>query len=812
MAESSPAFGELLKRFRVAADFSQGDLAERARLSATAVSALERGVRRAPYRETVELLAEALELSDASRHDFFGAAERARARGARNDTASRLPVQLTSFVGRATDLASIASLLQTYRLVSIVGSGGIGKTRVSLEVGARVQAAYDEGVRFADLGPLVDGASLGGKLAAVFGVPLLGGNDPLEMLIGTLQRRRLLLVLDNCEHLLAAAASTAAAILQACPNVTILATSRERLGIAGEAVYRLPTLAVPERHVALNADAVAAYASLELFVARATAVDPRFTLTDERVEAVADICRRLDGIALAIELAAARLPTLGLATLRARLDERFAVLVRGSRDGPARHQTLFATIDWSYELLHEREREMLRRSSIFAGGWTLDAAEFVCSGEQLQASAVIDVLSSLVEKSLVTADFQGATTRYRLLESTRAFAIGKLNDTRERPRLARRHARWLASFADRAGQSYLTMPRRLWMRDMEPELENARAALEWALHPGGDPVLAGHIAGGLFGAWRTVGLRGEGRRWVEAALERIDEQSHPLIVATLLRSRAGYALGTAKVETAERAIALFQRVGSSAELALTYKQLSLGYAHGGRYAEAEVAIDRAASLYRELGMQHTLIFVGVLADRGAILLHRGRIAEARAILTEALGLCVALGDDWRVAHVQNMLAGLAFDAGDAEFGVRLSEEAIANARRLGSVRDEMYGLCNLACFLLVLGDLDGAEEAGREALTLGRDVESLFAHATLQHLAAVAAARGDAARGGRLLGYVDAWYRRQGGVRDITERKSYDILTASLREQLSAPALAALIAQGEDLAEEPAMDEALARS
>jgi predicted ATPase/DNA-binding XRE family transcriptional regulator len=435
------AFGTLLRRLRLEAGLSQEALAERARMSVVTVGALERGVRRAPYRDTVALLAEALGLGPEERAQLESAAARPqRPKPAAADAASiaapvpeaaaqpnNLPLALTNFVGRETELAELEALLAGSRLVTIVGAGGIGKTRTALHVAAGSIGRRAEGVWLVELAPLADPSLVAGAIASALGVAEQSDRPVLDTLLQHLKHRRVVLVLDNCEHVIAEAARIAETILRACPGVRLLATSRETLRVAGEQAYRLPPLAVPPYQTVLAADAALRYGAVMLFADRAAARDATFRLSDESAPAVSEICRRLDGIALAIELAAARVTVLAPHQLAQKLDERFRVLTGGSRTALPRQQTMWALIDWSYDLLSEKERLLFRRLSVFTGGWTLEAASEVCADdvtendrEALGPGDILDLLWALVDKSLVVAEPAGEEERYRLLESTRA--------------------------------------------------------------------------------------------------------------------------------------------------------------------------------------------------------------------------------------------------------------------------------------------------------------------------------------------------------------------------------------------------------
>jgi predicted ATPase/transcriptional regulator with XRE-family HTH domain len=502
MADSGELrFGAILRRFRRSAGLTQEALAERARLSVEAVSTLERGTRRAPFAQTLALLAQALELTSADRAIFESAATQARRSeaiaGERSGDhngrlpANNLPVVLSRTIGRESVLPIVGGLLAEGRLLTIVGTGGVGKTRIALLEAWTNLAAYRDGAWFVDLAPLRDGRLVAGTVAQSIALEHRG--TTFESLTNALRERELLVVLDNCEHVIAEAARVAEHLLRAGPRVKVVATSRERLNVEGEQVYRLPSLSTPPPGYDITPEELPTYGACALFAARAQASDDRFEIRAESAPAIGQICRRLDGIPLAVELAAARIRVFSPAQLATRLDERFAILTHGNRTALPRQQTMRATIDWSYDLLTEPERMLLRRVSVFAGGWTLDAALGVCATDPLDENAVVEVLTSLVEKSLVVAELEVADGRYRLLESTHAYALEKLVASGERQTLAQRHATWMAGLTIGFRKAYYSLPRERWLAQLGPEIDNIRAALTYASEAKNNAAVAGRI-------------------------------------------------------------------------------------------------------------------------------------------------------------------------------------------------------------------------------------------------------------------------------------------------------------------------------
>ena len=407
---------------------------------------------------------------------------------------SNLPNQLTSFVGRESEITELASLLRSLRLITLTGAGGVGKTRTALQIGSVMMNELPDGVWFVELAPLADESLVAATIARALQLDESSKGAVLETLVSYMKNKALLLILDNCEHVIAEAATVVNRIVQRCVRVQILATSREPIRVAGEHTYPLPPLPAPSADVAneLVAEQAITYGAIQLFLARARAVDHRFALSDENAPILAEICRRLDGIPLAIELAAARVRVFSPAELARRLDERFRILTGGTRTALPRQQTMRSTIDWSHDLLDGRERTLLRRVSVFAGGWTTDAAQAVCFDAILDEHEALDIMVSLIDKSLVVAELSGTEARYRLLESTQAYAFEKLAESGERETIAQRHAAWIAGLTVKFRKSYNTLPREQWQRALEPEVDNIRAALTYASGKG-DAALAVRI-------------------------------------------------------------------------------------------------------------------------------------------------------------------------------------------------------------------------------------------------------------------------------------------------------------------------------
>jgi predicted ATPase/DNA-binding winged helix-turn-helix (wHTH) protein len=435
--------------------------------------------------------------------------------------ANNLPVPLTRIIGRDEIIAALAAQLRQRRLLTIVGPGGIGKTTVATAVAKAVAASFPDGVWFVGLASLQDPDLVPSALSTALGISL-SGTQPVSGMTAWLRDKHILIVLDNCEHVIGAIALLIETILKAARGVCILVTSREPLRAEGEWLHRLASLELPLDSADLSAVEALRYSAVELFNERAMAAADGFTLDDANVAAVLEICRRLDGMPLALELAAARTDVFGVRELAAHLDDRFRVLTSGRRTALPRHQTLGATLDWSYRLLSETERTVLRRLGVFAGGFTLQAASTVAADDETAPSEVVNCVANLMAKSLVTADAGGGRVRYRLLESTRAYALEKLVQGGEFDAVARRHTRRYLDLFEGAEAEAETRPTNEWVADYRPRMANLSAALDWAFSPGGDTSLGVALTAAAVPLWMQLSLMEECRGRVERALAAIE--------------------------------------------------------------------------------------------------------------------------------------------------------------------------------------------------------------------------------------------------------------------------------------------------
>jgi predicted ATPase/class 3 adenylate cyclase len=719
---------------------------------------------------------------------------------------NNLPIQRTTFVGRDHDVAEVKELVGRHRLLTLVGSGGVGKTRVALQVGADLLEHFPDGVWFVDFAPIKDLELVSSVIAQVLGMSQHEGKRVDESIPPWLKRKKLMLILDNCEHVLEPVAAIAAAIIGTASDVRIMNTSRQVLGISGEEVYRVPSLSVPHTVADLTLAAVAGFGAVALFVDRARSVDKSFVLTDDAAPIVADICRRLDGIPLAIELAAARVKVLSVPNLAQRLNERFKILTGGSRDVLPRQKTLGALIDWSYDLLTPQEQKLFLRLGIFAREFGLEAAVRVCGGDGLDEIEILDLLTSLTDKSLVVADTSGKQERYHLLESTRAYALEKL-DPAEREQLARAHAEYFSALAREADERYGTGSTLGWLADVERELDNFRAALEWGLTQGHDAVLVAPIAGGLEQFWYRNGLAVEGRYWIERALERTENAGQPLIVARLLYAQSWLLSVKGAREATERAINLYESAGDRRGAAHARATLAFSLNQSGRLDEAEEAINQTLAAMQEYKDRHGI--AKCLRYKGAIIGSRGQMAEARDYYDKSLAILREIGDEIGLSLVHANLGELEFHEGHAQEALKAATDALVLRR--GIDKDAIAtARCNSAAYQLALNDLTGAHASAREALRIAREVQNAYTLAiALQHFASLAALQRKSQSAAQLLGYVNLQYKELGATREPTEKWCYDMTMTALREQTGDAGFEKLSTEGAGWSEDRAVEEAL---
>ena len=652
-----------------------------------------------------------------------------------------------------------------------MGAGGAGKTRLAIEAASRNGGNFADGVCLADLAGLTDPRLVSRAIASALEIPEEPRRPIMATLSDRLRNKRLLLVMDNCEHLLAECAAVADSLLKVCGGLTIMVTSRRPLSIGGEVVFRVPSLpAPPEAEGGKNANE---YDAVRLFVERAQQIQPLFRLTTANAEAVAKICRRLDGIPLAIELAAVRLNVLTAEQIDTRLDDRFRLLVAGSRTALPRHRTLRALIDWSFDLLEPSEQEAWCRLCVFAGDFGLDAAEEVATGGAIERSEVLNLLAKLAEQSIVNVHEDNSEARYRMLETLRQYGIERVKESGGEVELRQRHLQWVLALCELAESEWRGPNQAVWLARLDRELDNIRAALDWANHQDDHGQAGLRIATALWLFWQVRGHHGEGRLWLEALLGR----DH---APTALRGKAINVAGFLAYGQGETAVAL----------RLLEESLVIGQALGD---DAAVAL--------------ALLRLGI----GAY--YHGDLQRAVAVLEEALGRYRAMGDRVGTHVALYELAEALSYAGEYARARELHEEGVALKRQIGDSWHVAFSLFGLSLLDFLEGRFDDAAMKQRECLRMRRDLDDRWGIAIcLEVMAWVEGARGMYRAAARLLGAADAARTRMGASLIAPHLRNHVACVESTRRVLGPAAFSLESQLGEKLDADEAIRLAIGES
>ena len=778
------SFGYWLRLKRKALDLTREALADRVGCSVSTIRKLE-DEERHPSAQIAELLAEILKIPANERPAFlrFARGDWKAAPNLRDEEApwrvstleipqhprSNLPATFTSLIGRDKDIAAVQDYLTNpdIRLVTLIGAPGIGKTRLSIASARESLAEFSDGVFFVALAPLDQPSLIPSATLQAVGYIEKNNLSPEERLIEGIANKRMLLVLDNSEHLIEDVVRFASSLLSACPRLKIMITSREALGISGEWLYSVPSLDMPKEYSIVDVETISEFPALVLFAERARAARSDFAVNAENIRAVASICSQLDGLPLAIELIAARVKTLSIEQIAARIDDRFALLTSGSRIAPSRQQTLRATLDWSYELLTETERELFRQLSVFVGGFTLEALESVALLDSDQS--ILDALSRLVDKSLLLVEQQDQP-RYRLLEPIRQYAKDKLNETRESNLVQDRHLNYYLRIAEEAEPYLFGVRQQDWKNRLELDHDNLRGALAWSLES--TQIDAGlKMAGALAWFWHSKGHLSEGNLWLEK----------------ILASNVG-------TQGKEQAKAL--------------RASSILSTDTGDYIRARAFAESSIKLYREIGDNRG---VGLaLIDLGASLHHDGKREEAVESFEEGLRLLRSTGERWGIAYALVWLGDPLFRMGEIERAATSWEESLRLTHELGDHNLMAWSLGGLADVARLHADYKRATEMFKEALSLYQSSgDKIGPPFSLEALGLVAAAIGDAKRAARLWGAASAWREAINEPLALTYQRDYAASVTQARTQLGEEVYASAWSEGHAMSPEQAIALAL---
>ncbi len=725
---------------------------------------------------------------------------------------NNLPAQLTSFIGRENEIAELKHELDEHRLVTLTGSGGTGKTRLSLQVAAELLEKFDHGVWFVELAPLTDPDLIPQTILSTIGVQEQQSKTPLEVLKEYLHGKQTLIVLDNCEHLISTSAQVVNALLNAAPKLKVLASSREALGVKGEVSYPVPSLSLPNPKQLPTIEQLSQYEAVRLFIDRALLVAPHFDVDKDNAPFIAQICYRLDGIPLAIELAAARVKMLSVEQISARLDDRFRLLTGGARTALPRQQTLRALIDWSYDILTENERLLLRRLSVFAGGWTLEAAEEVCSGDGIETDEVLDLLSQLVNKSLVIVveGSQSGETRYRMLETIRQYTREKLLEVEGSEVIRQQHLNYFVKLAEQAQPELYRSNQVFWLNKLDDELDNLRMALEWALSGDGEDGL--RISTNIVRFWFLRSTSNELKNWLEQLLQRysksdqlrakalaiqsqcvvdsgnfdearlLAEQSLELARTLLDKKAEAYSLLTlAQVVRNQNIEAGYSLAQESLKLYRDLKDTRgqanalnlLGFIKNDMERSKSFARD-ALRLYRELGDLYPVAgYLAGLAQR--TILEGDFSSNIASWLEEAQIIFDQLGDKSGKADTFDLLGRIAFWRGNYEQARIFFEESMALFEQTGSLFNESWSRINLAYTILRQGDIIQAKERFGFSIQQFHKVNNMIGMVyTIEGLASLNVNQNQLERAVRLFAWADAMREKIGDHRPPVEQASVE--------------------------------------
>ena len=705
-------------------------------------------------------------------------------------------------IGRDRELAQLRALIAANRLVTVTGSGGVGKTRLVIEAGTDCLDEFLAGVWLVELAPLADADLVPTAVTSALGMEVPANRRPVDVLISRLKDQRILLVLDNCEHVVGAVASLLEALLAAAPTVTALVSSQELIGISGEQVFRLPSLSVPMTEVPTVAEALDAGA-VQLFVQRARAVDPTFAFDERAAPIVASICRRLDGIPLALEMAAARVPMMGVEEIAQRLDERFRVLTGGKRTALPRQRTLHATLDWSFGLLTQRERVVFRRVAICAGGCTLDAATAVAADMALDEFEIVDGVASLVAKSLIAADTSGASVRYRLLETTRAYALEKLAEANETAAIEASHARYFRAFFAPCFDDWTRISDLDFRARYGPEIDNLRLAIDWAFSANGDVDTGLSLLGTSVELWPMLSLGVEAAHRIDVALHRLSTRTQPALEASLWRA-VGVMHGATRPERAtpalERMVVLARILGDELLLADALLRLGGQHALAGKTDDSAACLREAQPMLERSGRQR--MQVRILASLALVDSSRGMGGDAAAGFSAAAKLARTCGFEAQAFQALGNLADALWMQGNLDGALVAARDALAQSSKSVFATRNNVGLAsaNLHGILVERGDLTEAAVVGCDFIGRARNVGATWI--VLDHFALRYAKSGRYDIAAKLTGWNDDTLRRKAVRRQLNEQRAHESAMAILRVQLPGATMEQLLAQGALLSED----------
>ncbi len=630
---------------------------------------------------------------------------------------NNLPVQLTSFIGREKEMKQLKDDLKLNRLVTLTSAGGSGKTRLALQTAADVIDEFENGVWFVDLAAVNDPALLIATLNEALGIKEESKRTTEETLVDFLREKEILILLDNCEQLIHACSELAERLLSSCPKLKIIATSREALNCRGETTYRIPPLTIPDPHSNSTPEQLAKFESIRLFIERALAVNPSFKVNDENASALAEVCSRLDGIPLAIELAAARTKILTVEKISEKLDDRFRLLTGGKRTALPRQQTLRALIDWSYDLLTEEEKLFWSRLSVLSGGWTLEAAEDICSDEMIHKDEILDLLSQLIEKSVIIYD--ESTERYRILESIKQYGIEKLSD---RNGMFLRHLNYFLELSEKAEPELRSENAKFWLDMIEADHSNFIAAIDWSLN-NMNTEKGARAAAALGYYWSIIGNYSTGIRIVENILQSSESLTKTLEgkvlfwIGSFKWSQGDYELAK---KYSEESLAIRKEIGDNYEIAFSMNNLGNISYHQADYERAKKYYEESLAIRKEIVDKKGMAVS--MNNLGNIAYIQGDYEQVKEYFEESFAIRKEIGDKIGMATTMNKLSNLSFLKGDYEQAKKYSEEGLTMSKEIGDKKAIAISMNNLGNLCDVQGDFEQAEKYCKESLAIKKEI------------------------------------------------------------------------------------------
>jgi predicted ATPase/class 3 adenylate cyclase/DNA-binding XRE family transcriptional regulator len=698
-----------------------------------------------------------------------------------------LPIQLTSFIGREKEIRAVQQKLDRHRLVTLTGSGGTGKTRLSLQVAAELLELFPDGIWFIELAPITDPDLIPQTIHVTMGLVEQPDKSILQMLIEFLRDKKILIILDNCEHLIEACAVLTFNLLSHSPALKILASSREALGVQGELAWRVPSLSLPDPKKITGPDQLTQYEAVRLFIDRASLANPRFEVTQDNGPVIAEICQRLDGIPLALELAAARVKVLSVNKILERLNDCFRLLAGGNRTALPRHQTLQAAIDWSYDLLNDQERTLFRRLAVFVGGWTLEAAEAIGRGGIVAEHNVVDLLINLVEKSLITANMEGE--RYGMLETVRQYAEEKMFANGEAETCHQAHLEYFLKLSEEAEPHLKGAGQMQWFKRLEVELDNLRMALDRSLSSSADREAGLKLSAGIWRFWQRSMHASEGRMYLARLLEQVprEEARETFAYAKALTAAGALAYFQSDYPSAEvsrqKALDVFRKLRDVSGIADSLHGLGNIALSEGNYETARSMYEECLAIRQKLGQREQLS--GTLSNLGLIAYNEGDYSTARSLEMESCSIFQEFGNKAGMGFALNLLGNIARNQGDLPAARKYHEESIAlctEAADQWGVANALNGLAEVA---LAEGDVAAAYSLCQDCLNLLREGGAKEGMAyCLETIAAIALAKGQPNRGVRLFGAAAALRKSIKLPLTPTDRAVYEANMAEIHRQI----------------------------